>query len=1111
MTWFGATSLAFGSSGRTLLIIGIVIAAQGSASIPLLAAGFVVALMAAPGWIELTSMFPDRVGGIAASCIEAFRPYGAALSNLAGVCYWWGWAPFCGLAAMASARALHAWYLPNVSVTALAIAIVAACTAVSLSGLRWTVRVAKPIALGAFALALCSSIVPVLAGHVEWHQAFAFHLQTPFTGMFGTLTSVMAGLFVVGFAAPAFEAAACHIGEMRNPTTDQPRALWTSAAITFVVVLLAPLVWLGVFGPSALQDQLATLLGPTFAPVLGGLAKAAAVWLLTLTMLSGTLQPLAGPSRTLAQLADDGLLPRSFGYRHPKTDAPVVAIMVTAGVAIAFLLLGSPTSMIAAACFTYLIGIALPSVAVWLLRRTEPRRTRPYRARGLSIHLGLVAAAIWLTASVLGFGQFGLPAVCLGLAMALTGSLAFLWRRRSDRRLRGESGPRRSIYLKLTGAMFSVLVILGSGYLIAVGHLTDTSPEVATGLRDLFVAAGLLTLSVGLVLPGTLSAAADQVTDAARHLARGTMATLTAAMEAMAGDDLDEAHALVTIRKVEVHTADEFGEMASSFNEVQDEAVRAALALDEAVAELRLNRSHLASLVEDRTVALIAAHEEIEHAHRRRQDMHDRMRAVSARFGGMGTDGVELDSTLEEIASTLGAVLEVDVVAIYLTDSDERIMDHPTTWRYGVGTTPDPNLRIVGTEARRFLHGVAERRGTLAITDLSLLPDPPSGAGEPAFATETGYRAWILSPVHDGDGRLLSLLTLGMVDPIVEWNEDAIALVDAVTADLGRAIIQADLYERQRELVAQLQELDRAKSEFLSTFSHELRTPLTSIRAYTELLRDDSEALDIDQDRMLEIIERNGVRLSVLIEDILTLSHLNSAVYDIDLVPVELGPLVESVCDSLLPMAQAKSLTLTSRPGDHTTEVLGDADQLERLLINLANNAIKFTPPGGRVELTVSTSASSVVISVSDTGIGIPKEEQEAVFGRFFRGAEASAEVIPGTGLGLAIVQAIVEHHGGTLTLNSAPGQGTVIRVRLPTLADARAAIDARNADESASGEVISGTPGIVPASGDHPFGGDMSFGSPGMPELAFTSPSTTSVRAQQIPSNTPESKEQHQ
>ena len=716
----------------------------------------------------------------------------------------------------------------------------------------------------------------------------------------------------------------------------------------------------------------------------------------------------------------------------------MVAILATAAASVAFLLLGDPISLVAAANLTYLIGIALPSVAVWLLRRNEPDRVRTYRARDSSIVLGVVAAAVWLVATVFGFEQYGLPIVIFGLALAFSGSLAYAWRAHGDRRRSGVRTVRRSLSVKLTGAMLVVLALDGVGYLIAIDHVNPGNPALVAMLKDIFVVVGLLTITVGLVLPGMIAHTAKQVQVAAQDLADGTLAQLTAAMEAMAGDDLDRAHAPVTATPVLVRTTDEFGEMAVSFNRMQDEAVRAALALDEAVGELRYHRGELARLVEERTVALIAAHDEIEQAHRRRQDMHERMRILSSRLGSTDLEGADLPSTLAEIASTLGRVLDVDVVAVYTADEQGGFEDRPVVWHPDrLPGLDDGPLRLTGG-TRRFLEGVAARKGTLALADVAALPEPPDGPVEPAFVDTSGYASWVLSPVHDAGDRLLALLCLGLVDPVAEWNDDDIALIDSVGADLGRAIVQANLNARQVELVSQLQDLDRAKSEFLSTFSHELRTPLTSIRAYTELLRDE-DGIGRDEDRMLEIIEKNSVRLSVLIEDILTLSHLNSAVYDIHLVPVDVNPLIDAACESLLPTAEGKSLTLTARTAEDPVLVLGDEHQLERLLLNLVSNAVKFTPPGGHVFVDVTASESSVVLSVVDDGIGIPADEQEAVFGRFVRGDEATREVIPGTGLGLAIVQAIVEHHGGTVSLTSAPGMGTSVRVHLPSLGTAGA------------------------------------------------------------------------
>src|SRR5581483_4504351 len=123
---------------------------------------------------------------------------------------------------------------------------------------------------------------------------------------------------------------------------------------------------------------------------------------------------------------------------------------LTAGWAIVFLVAGDPTWMIAAANLTYLIGIALPSVAVWLLRRNEPRRYRPYRAKRGMIGLGLVAALVWLLSTVFGFEQFGLPTVLFGMALAYSGSLFYAWRKYSDNRAAGVRRGRRSMHFKLT-------------------------------------------------------------------------------------------------------------------------------------------------------------------------------------------------------------------------------------------------------------------------------------------------------------------------------------------------------------------------------------------------------------------------------------------------------------------------------------------------------------------------------------------------------------------------------------------------------------------------------------------------------------------------------------
>jgi diguanylate cyclase (GGDEF)-like protein len=634
--WLGTSALAMGGSNQMVFLVGALIAAQGSGAVPILVVGVLLGWAAAPGWLELVLMWPKRVGGIAATCAEAFRPYSPVLANLTGVCYWWGWVPTCGFTAILSATALHEWYLPWIPVTPLAIAVVLAFTGINLLGVRAVTRVAIPIASLAALLALLSAVVPILSGTVDYDQAVSFRLDTPFDGFFGTVTSAMAGLYLVGFAAPAFEAAACHVGETKDPARNVPRAMFASGAMAGLFFVVLPLVWLGSIGPAAMGGELMRTLGPTYAPLLAGTAKAAAIWFLIANMFMGTLQPLAGASRTLSQLSEDGLLPRSWANRN-RRDVPWVATLLTAGLAIGALALGVPTWMIAAANFTYLIGISLPSVAVMLLRRNEPDRARPYRAPRGTIGLGVGAGAVWLLATCLGFEQFGLPTVLLSLGLAYAGSVFYIWRRVSDRRRTGLPAVQRSLSLKLTGAMVAVMALDGAGYLLAVSSVDSGQSALVSLLQDIFVAVAILTITVGLVLPGIIAQAVEQISDAAARLATGTVADLTRAMRALSTGDLEAARARVDVIPVDVRSRDELGAMARSFNLMQDEVGRAAEALDDAREGLARTEAKL-----ERNLA---------------------QQTAVARLGRLALEGEDLRSLLHEIVMIGQTVLGADLSA----------------------------------------------------------------------------------------------------------------------------------------------------------------------------------------------------------------------------------------------------------------------------------------------------------------------------------------------------------------------------------------------------------------------------------------------------------------
>jgi two-component system, sensor histidine kinase len=574
-----------GGINQSLFLLGALfvgqgdILGQGSAAVPLLAVGLVLSWAATPGWTELVLMYPNRVGGIAATCAEAFRPYSPMLANLTGVCYWWGWVPTCGLTSLLAASAITQWYLPGLPVPLLASCIVLFFTVVNLCGVKWVMRLTMPVAVASAGLAFLSAVIPIFSGVVDWHEAFSFHLTVPFNGWFGQVTSIMAGLYLIGFAAPAFEQATCHVGETIDPNRNVPRAIFASAGMASLYFIVLPVVWLGTLGAGPLGRELALQLGPTFAPLLGGAAKGAAIWFMIFNMLHGTIAPLAGAARTLSQLAEDGLLPE-FMAKRSRTDAPWVATLITAGMAIVFLLIGDPVWLIAAANLTYLIGISMPNVAVWLLRRNEPAITRPYRAPPGTIVLGLFAAGGWALTTILGFQQFGLPTVLAGIAFAYSGSVLYAWRKMSDRRKVGLPMIGRTLHLKLTGTMLFVLVLDAAGYLIAVTNVSGKAPGLIVALEDIFVVVALLTISVGLILPGSIAQSAVEVSKAAERLVKGTLADFTRAMRALAAGDLEAAKAQFVFAPVIVHSRDEIGDMALNFNRLQEEIGRASGGLE---------------------------------------------------------------------------------------------------------------------------------------------------------------------------------------------------------------------------------------------------------------------------------------------------------------------------------------------------------------------------------------------------------------------------------------------------------------------------------------------------------------------------------------------------
>jgi two-component system phosphate regulon sensor histidine kinase PhoR len=235
--------------------------------------------------------------------------------------------------------------------------------------------------------------------------------------------------------------------------------------------------------------------------------------------------------------------------------------------------------------------------------------------------------------------------------------------------------------------------------------------------------------------------------------------------------------------------------------------------------------------------------------------------------------------------------------------------------------------------------------------------------------------------------------------------------------------------------VTEARRLDKLRRDFVANASHELRTPLASVRVMIESLSSGALSEPETAQRFLGIANRELTRIEALVDDLLALAR-SEAQPGGKAGPIPVKPVLEEVAEALAPMASAKSHELIL----HTEEplsVTGDLESLRQALLNLLDNAIKYTPTSGRIRLSALCEGEKVVLAVEDTGEGIPPEKVERIFERFYRVDKARSRRVGGTGLGLSIVRHLVEAMGGTVSVRSVPGEGSRFELRLPRAVEA--------------------------------------------------------------------------
>ncbi len=235
------------------------------------------------------------------------------------------------------------------------------------------------------------------------------------------------------------------------------------------------------------------------------------------------------------------------------------------------------------------------------------------------------------------------------------------------------------------------------------------------------------------------------------------------------------------------------------------------------------------------------------------------------------------------------------------------------------------------------------------------------------------------------------------------------------------------------DMTTRLRSARQTQTDFVANVSHESRTPLTSIKGMLETLRDGAVDDPQIRDRFLETMEGETDRLIRLVNDLLLLSRADSEALGLRREPVDLNRLVQSVIEQIIPQTEAKGLILESEASSGLPLATIDSDRIRQVLVNLLDNAVKYSPEGGRIGISMMGGVDSILVQIADEGIGIPTDDLPRIGERFYRTDKARSRADGGTGLGLAIAGALIEAHGGELSINSSEGQGTTVIFTLPS------------------------------------------------------------------------------
>ncbi|MBI5246645.1 MAG: GAF domain-containing sensor histidine kinase [Elusimicrobia bacterium] len=445
-------------------------------------------------------------------------------------------------------------------------------------------------------------------------------------------------------------------------------------------------------------------------------------------------------------------------------------------------------------------------------------------------------------------------------------------------------------------------------------------------------------------------------------------------------------------------------------------ALRSAASFAAGLTELTANREKLQG-------GLSVAMEELTQAHERLIRKSKEIKTLHDVAGALSTRASQAPSTLAAIVTIVAKALEADLVAFLILDEGTgELVTQPGAfglegeellYRLALSDETSSSVRVFKTR-RLFVTEDAQN-------------DPQVNAH---YAKMWKVHSLMVVPLVLED-RCIGVMRVGSRRKRA-FNDEQITLVSVIAEEAAIIVEAAILNRRLAKTAEQLATLNRMKDEFVSTVSHEFKTPLTTISGFlTVMLEGDTGPLNAQQMKFLNIAKAASKRLSGLVSDLLDLSRLEGGAR-MQPAPLDLGKLVAESVENHQPAAAEAGKTLSVAVPAALPKALGDERWLHLVLDNLVSNAIKFTHPGGRVRVNMQDKGEFVMVSVSDDGIGIPPEDREKVFERFYRAGNRAEVNAPGTGLGLAIAREVVDKHGGKIWLESELGKGTTFHFVVP-------------------------------------------------------------------------------